>query len=759
MASTTDVYVTFGGDTAALEAATAAVRAQMQSMAREMRSVALDFNKVGAAADSELGKKLKALGGEMAAAKSSLGELSAMSAKGGDAIKRMAETVGNAAYEYGPWTGAHVQLAQAVGEGLTRAFSKASVGAKVMTVGFGGAAVAAAALGAVVIASRETIAEIGQIGEAARLAGVSLKQMQDLERSAVVSGGSREGMATALAGIAKAANDATRAENDFSKILKANNIALTDGHGALRSTMALLVDYGGLVARAKTEQDKLVLLGAIGSGKDMVEYFSQGSEKIRDLTREAAAAGGEIDGHMVKRAQEFDTAWKAAWDHFDMGWKTAIMDVLGQFDKLRAAIPTPIISAETAGGTVGHEIASIMKVHRGELPAWAGDLGAGGSAGAGHDMAALRSSMAASTTKIPTDSSAGSKSGSSDTGEIQAQIKAFEDQIAAARQTEQAKDQLYASGVQLHIISEQQKLTASKAALDEEVAAERAALQQELQIEGLKPQQKQAINDKLKALDAKYASDSSKLFMQGVQDQLKGWDSMIDGMEGSLNSGIMGMVNGTMTLRKALANVAEQAEQSFLKMGLDMAANWAKAQLTNVVLAQTTEGQKTAAALAGASARAAIVAGEAGSSIATMIASALKSIAVDAGVAGAGATAFSAPFMGPAAIGEGAAVKAAVLGFVPSMDIGAWQIDQDQLALVHRNEMVMPAAEAGAFRSMLSGAASGGGSGGASHTHNYNGPVSIQTSAQGIAALIKADPKGTAKAIGDLVRYGHLKTT
>ena len=47
------------------------------------------------------------------------------------------------------------------------------------------------------------------------------------------------------------------------------------------------------------------------------------------------------------------------------------------------------------------------------------------------------------------------------------------------------------------------------------------------------------------------------------------------------------------------------------------------------------------------------------------------------------------------------------------MDIGAYNIPTDQLAMVHKNELIMPAPQASAFRSMLeSGGAGGGGQGG-----------------------------------------------
>jgi hypothetical protein len=72
-----DVFVTFGGDTGALEAAIAAVKAQMTALTREMKATATVFTKTGAAADSDLGQKLKSLGDKIAAAKDHLGGLQA----------------------------------------------------------------------------------------------------------------------------------------------------------------------------------------------------------------------------------------------------------------------------------------------------------------------------------------------------------------------------------------------------------------------------------------------------------------------------------------------------------------------------------------------------------------------------------------------------------------------------------------------------------------------------------------------------------
>jgi hypothetical protein len=166
-----------------------------------------------------------------------------------------------------------------------------------------------------------------------------------------------------------------------------------------------------------------------------------------------------------------------------------------------------------------------------------------------------------------------------------------------------------------------------------------------------------------------------------------------------------------------LQSLAQAVVSQFVKMGVDVVADWAKKQLALAALSVTGENQKTAAAAAGAAARTGISSGEAAAQEATSFGAILKSITASASETFAGVFGFLAPVMGPAAAGPAAAAQGSVLS-VAAFDIGAWSIPQDQLAMVHRNELVMPAAEAGAFRSMLSGQAQGGGApAGAGDTH------------------------------------------
>ena len=65
-----------------------------------------------------------------------------------------------------------------------------------------------------------------------------------------------------------------------------------------------------------------------------------------------------------------------------------------------------------------------------------------------------------------------------------------------------------------------------------------------------------------------------------------------------------------------------------------------------------------------------------------------------------GIFAFLAPIMGPAAAGPAAAGEATVMAAADGIAsaAGGWMVPSDQLAMVHQNEMILPAKSAKAFR-------------------------------------------------------------
>ncbi|MGO9390644.1 hypothetical protein [Rhodoblastus sp.] len=313
------------------------------------------------------------------------------------------------------------------------------------------------------------------------------------------------------------------------------------------------------------------------------------------------------------------------------------------------------------------------------------------------------------------------ETGASQQDVTRASMMAINGEISAERAALAEKKSLYDELTKLKILSAGERLAATQAALDGEYASERSLLEKELQLDGLKLQQRQMVLNKMLMLDAKYAQDSQRVMLQSVEQMVAPMNKMVDSMSSSLSTGLTGMITGTKNFQQVLQSLAQSVVSQFVKMGVDVVADWAKKQLALAALSVAGESQKTAAATVGAAAREGVSAGEAAAGQASIVVSMLKSITASASETFAGVFGFLAPVMGPAAAGPAAAAQGAVMS-VAAFDIGAWSIPQDQLAMVHRNELVMPAAEAGAFRSLLSqqasvGAGAGAQSGGDTHVH------------------------------------------
>jgi len=334
-----------------------------------------------------------------------------------------------------------------------------------------------------------------------------------------------------------------------------------------------------------------------------------------------------------------------------------------------------------------------------------------------------------------------------------ASLIAINGEIAAEQAAFAQKQALYVELTKLRIMTGGERVAATRAALDAEYAAEHAMLQKELQLDNLRPPQRQAILNRMMLLDQQYAASSQRLMLQSAAQTVAPMNHMIDAMSSSMSSALTGMIMGTKNFQQAMRAVTTAVVHQFVRMGLDMVGDWAKKQLALTALSVAAEGQKTAAASAGAAARSGISAGEAAAGQATILGSILRSITASASETFAGVFGFLSPIMGPAAAGPAAAAQGSVLS-VAAFDIGAWSIPHDQLAMVHKNELVMPAAEASAFRSMLSGHAAGGPSSGGATSVHLN--VSAIDSGS-VKNWLSANSRQIMKAMDQAMRNGdHL---
>ncbi len=318
------------------------------------------------------------------------------------------------------------------------------------------------------------------------------------------------------------------------------------------------------------------------------------------------------------------------------------------------------------------------------------------------------------------------------------EIKAYQD---AAKQEEKALDDKLSH----HQISDSEWLSQSLAALQKELTETTAVYQQELAQAGLTSEQKaqikereadaiRAINNQIVADERKAADETTKAYQDAGNEILSAW-----------NSNLRGLLSGT-----------ESFHTAFLHTLGDLVIKWIEAVEKLVVQWVAGEAAKTAATNAGAAARTASGAGEASAGIAMDAMTAIKSIITSAAEAFAGVFGFLAPVLGPGAAGPAAAAEGMVLGkagAVTSADIGMWQVPGDQMAMIHRNELIMPAAQAGAFRDMLSGAAATGG--GASVSANVAPQFHVHAmDAQTVASTLMGNRAAIVKAVGQAVRDG-----
>lgn len=327
---------------------------------------------------------------------------------------------------------------------------------------------------------------------------------------------------------------------------------------------------------------------------------------------------------------------------------------------------------------------------------------------------------------------------------ISEQVKAVEDGL-------KQKLALYAQEAQLHEITEQQKVTLSRQALDEEYAAEISALQRESGLSNQTLTQKQRVNDQMLDAERRHQDQMTSLVRNAVTAQEREYQAFGSTVTQAFNSQLHGLLSGTESWHTAFKNTLEDLLIKFIEWGEE-----------TVVRQIATEAAKTAATSAGVTARTGAEQAGAAASLASQSATIVRSILSSAAEAFAGVFGFLAPIMGPFAAGPATAAQATVAGMagaVASADIGMWQVPQDMLTLVHHNELVMPAAQAGALRDMLSGDASAGSGAqsGAVHIHpTTNFHVSAIDSGS-VAQWMKNNSPAMMKAMDEAVRHGaHL---
>lgn len=248
---------------------------------------------------------------------------------------------------------------------------------------------------------------------------------------------------------------------------------------------------------------------------------------------------------------------------------------------------------------------------------------------------------------------------------------------------------------------------------------------------------RQKVSDEERLSYEKFLTDKQKLDIQAAQDSQRTWQSLLQPIQRAFDTSITGIILGTTTLQKAVANIAQSILAEFVNLGVKMVTNW----LANE-LAMTTATE------AGAAARSAAEGEGMAAGLAMKAMNAVKSITTDSAQAFSGIFAFLAPVMGPAAAGPAAAGEATVMAAAGSIAsaAGGWVVPSDQLAMVHQNEMILPANISQGLQGMIAG-----GTGAASN------PVVINVSAidsQDVKRFFQSNGSTLVAALNKAMRNG-----
>ena len=163
------------------------------------------------------------------------------------------------------------------------------------------------------------------------------------------------------------------------------------------------------------------------------------------------------------------------------------------------------------------------------------------------------------------------------------------------------------------------------------------------------------------------------------------WQAITKPMETAFDTAIQGMISGTMTFQKAFKTMMDTVVKDIFGSSINtMVHNWVSG-----------ENARTEASIVGEKIRAALHLSAATQSKAVDASTAQAGIQAKAADAGAGAASSvaSIPFVGPAlALAAMAATEAAVMALIGKIASaeGGMMVGHDQLAAVHKDEMILP---------------------------------------------------------------------
>ncbi len=314
------------------------------------------------------------------------------------------------------------------------------------------------------------------------------------------------------------------------------------------------------------------------------------------------------------------------------------------------------------------------------------------------------------------------------------------------------KDRLadYAEDARFHQTSEAQKVQDSKAAIEEISSAEADLLTLQGSLGAQGAAQRQTLQSQIEAMERRHQEQILSIQRQAETDQMQQYQAIANSLTGAFNSQISSLLRGTTTWRDAFRNMTQELLTNFIRFVETSVTQYVAGEAAKTTATVAGAGARASAEQAGAARRIGGASGH-GSALDLVLRRRGFCRSVRLSRADHGAGRRSVRPWPPRRLWQ----ASRELSLPPTSGCGT--SPEDMLTLVHHNELIMPAAQAGAFRDLLSSGPQQSGSGSAVHIHpTTNFHVSAVNSGS-VAQWMKANSATMMKSIDEAVRHGaHL---
>ena len=638
--------------------------------------------------------------------------------------------------------------------------------------GLGEAAVAGLAIDKVYDYQKE-LASLGEeIERTASLTGLSTDEVQQFQFAVKMTGGDAETAASSLLllerNIAEAQSGSGRAYQAFVNLgVSLNDLKSKSPNEILQQMAERFSETGDNAQQAAIKIDYMRTVAG-RAGTNLIPLLNQGPEGLQKLNDVLDSTNAKLSPGMVealaeaKRTSiEANEAWRGFYQTIG---STGFFDAVNKdmIDLAHAAteVASAVKAADKAFDDFISDQSDRIPTEAEKFTAAANELRAAMASHGGKAQPYGPPAPAPATGNplpaLPTGADAG-KEDNTETQIAQDRIKTQEDLAKIGLATQ--KDMLEQE-VDAQLITKAQEYAALQDYLGLEYQVESDALDKKLALYGQDSREYQEALNQKTLLDAQYGQQLQKLAAEQSAAQLaeikktqESYKGFFDTVDKDLDTMLQGVLQGTQTWQAAMARVFDNLALSFIEDIGKMLVKAAALQAVDLIgggggnLSKAIGGE-VPQALGGSQSNSANPLTAAVTALTTYLglntaaqtaAYAATTLNTASTVTSTGQNAISTVENTTATVSNTAALGASggggflglLKGLLPSYDVGSWNVASDQMALIHQNEMIIPAGPANAIRS---GSVSlGGASGGTSGAGNFNitiQAIDTQTGAQ-----------------------------